>query len=45
MRMTDGADILVRANKGEPVTALARNAKGTLLAFAAQDGDGGLLEL
>ncbi|UZE48948.1 WD40 repeat domain-containing protein [Rhodopseudomonas sp. P2A-2r] len=44
-RMTDGAEILVRANKGEPVTALAWNAKGTLLAFAAQDGDGGLLEL
>ncbi|HEY8337518.1 MAG TPA: WD40 repeat domain-containing protein [Tardiphaga sp.] len=45
VRMTDGAEILVRANKGEPVTALAWNAKGTLLAFAAQDGDGGLLEL
>ena len=45
MRMIDGAEILVRANKGEPVTALAWNAKGTLLAFAAQDGDGGLLEL
>jgi WD40 repeat protein len=45
VRMTDGAEILVRANKGEPVAALAWNAKGTLLAFAAQDGDGGLLEL
>ena len=45
VRMTDGAEILVRANKREPVTALGWNAKGTLLAFAAQDGDGGLLEL
>eukprot|EP01035_Chromulina_nebulosa_P035104 gene35104-47166_t len=43
--MTDGAEILVRANKSEPVAALAWNAKGTRLAFAAQDGDGGLLEL
>ncbi|CAN5240567.1 WD40 repeat domain-containing protein [soil metagenome] len=45
VRMTDGAEILVRANKGEPVAALAWNAKGTMLAFAAQDGDGGLLEI
>ncbi|MDB5566645.1 MAG: hypothetical protein JWP84_3211 [Tardiphaga sp.] len=45
VRMTDGAEILVRANKGEPVTALAWNAKGTLLAFVAQDGDAGLLEI
>jgi WD40 repeat protein len=45
VRMTDGAEILVRANKGEPVTALAWNAKGTVLAFADQNGDGGLLEI
>ena len=45
VRTTDGAEILVRANKGEPVTALAWNSKGTLLAFAAQDGDGGMLAL
>ncbi|MBC7586473.1 MULTISPECIES: WD40 repeat domain-containing protein [unclassified Tardiphaga] len=45
VRMTDGAEILVRANKGEPVTALAWNAKGTLLAFADQTGDAGLLEI
>jgi len=45
VRMTDGAEILVRANKGEAVTALAWNAKGTLLAFADQTGDAGLLEL
>ncbi len=45
VRMTDGAEILVRANKGEPVTALAWNAKGSLLAFADQTGDAGLLEI
>lgn len=44
-RMADGAEILVRANKGDPVTALAWNAPGSVLAFAAQDGDGGLLEI
>jgi WD40 repeat protein len=45
VRMNDGAEILVRKNGEAPVTALAWNAKGTLLAFAAEDGDGGLLEL
>jgi len=45
VRITDGAEILIRANKGQPVSALAWNAKGTLLAFADQDGDAGLLEL
>ena len=44
VRLSDGAEILVRRN-GEPVTALAWNASGTLLAFAAQDGDAGLLDL
>jgi WD40 repeat protein len=45
VRMTDGAEILVRANKGEPVTALAWSPKGSLLAFADQNGEGGLLEI
>ena len=45
VRINDGAEILVRKNGEAPVTALAWNAKGTLLAFAAEDGDGGLLEL
>jgi len=45
VRMTDGAEILVRRNGTAPVAALAWNAKGTLLAFAAEDGDAGLLEL
>jgi WD40 repeat protein len=45
VRLTDGAEILVRRNGAEPVSALAWNARGTLLAFAAADGDAGLLEL
>ena len=44
VRLDDGAEILVRKNGGAPVAALAWNAKGTLLAFAAEDGDAGLLE-
>jgi WD40 repeat protein len=43
VRIEDGAEILLRPNKGVPVSALAWNAKGTLLAFADEDGDGGLL--
>jgi WD40 repeat protein len=45
VRMNDGAEILVRRNGPAPVSALAWNSKGTLLAFAAEDGDAGLLEL
>lgn len=45
VRLNDGAEILVRRNGTAPVVALAWNAKGTQLAFAAEDGDAGLLEL
>jgi WD40 repeat protein len=45
VRLQDGAEILVRKNGTVPVSALAWNAKGTLLAFADEDGDGGLLAL
>src|ERR1700685_260768 len=45
VRLQDGAAILVRKNGTTPVTALAWNARGTLLAFAAEDGDAGLLPL
>jgi hypothetical protein len=44
VRYEDGAEILVRRNGGEPVTGLAWNAKGTLLAFGAEDGDAGMLD-
>jgi WD40 repeat protein len=45
VRLADGAEILVRRNGAAPVAALAWNANGTLLAFAAEDGDAGLLAL
>jgi WD40 repeat protein len=45
VRLNDGAEILVRRNGEAPVSALAWNAKGTLLAFAAEEGDAGLLAL
>jgi WD40 repeat protein len=45
VRLTDGAEILARKPGAVPVAALAWNAKGTLLAFAAEDGDAGLLAL
>jgi WD40 repeat protein len=45
VRLEDGAEILVRRNDTAAVAALAWNAKGTLLAFADEDGDAGLLTL
>lgn len=45
VRFEDGAEILVRRNGGGAVSALAWNAKGTLLAFGTEEGDAGMLEL
>jgi len=45
VRISDGAEILVRRKTEQAVTALAWNAKGSLLAFASADGDAGLLTL
>ncbi len=45
VRLEDGAEILVRRNGTPTVAAIGWNAKGTLLAFADENGDGGLLEL
>src|SRR6266702_840210 len=45
VRINDGAESLVRRNGSAPVTGLAWNAKGTLLAFAGEAGEAGLLEL
>ena len=45
VRTNDGAEILVRKNGGAQVAGLAWNGKGTMLAFAAEDGEAGLLEL
>jgi len=45
VRLEDGAEILVRRNGGGAVSALAWNARGTLLAFGTEDGDAGIVEL
>ncbi|WP_035720407.1 WD40 repeat domain-containing protein [Bradyrhizobium sp. ARR65] len=45
VRLEDGAEILVRRNGTPAVSALAWNANGTWLAFADEEGNGGLLEL
>jgi WD40 repeat protein len=45
VRLEDGAEILVRRNGTAQVAALAWNAKGSLLAFADEDGGAGLLAL
>jgi WD40 repeat protein len=45
VRIEDGAEVLVRRNGDAPVSALAWNAKGSLLAFATEDGDAGLMPL
>jgi hypothetical protein len=45
VRLFDGAEVLVRKPGPASVSALAWHAKSTLLAFAAEDGDAGLLAL
>lgn len=45
VRLQDGAEILVRRNGARAVSALAWNETGTLLAFADEEGNAGLLEL
>ena len=45
VRLEDGAEILVRRNGGAAVSGLAWNAKGTLLAYVAEDGDAGMLDM
>jgi WD40 repeat protein len=45
VRNTDGAEVLARRPGGEPISALAWSATGTMLAFAAEAGDAGVIEL
>jgi WD40 repeat protein len=45
VRVEDGAEILARKATGAPVTALAWNASGTLLAIASDDGQAGVVDL
>jgi WD40 repeat protein len=45
VRLNDGAEILVRRPGSSPTTALAWNAKGTLLALSDGEGDAGIFPL
>jgi WD40 repeat protein len=45
IRLEDGAEILVRRRGNAAVSALAWSARGSLLAFATEDGDAGMVEL
>ncbi len=45
VRLNDGAEILVRRNGGDAVSGLAWNPAGTTLAFVAENGEAGLLDL
>jgi WD40 repeat protein len=45
VRLEDGAEILVRRRGATAVAALGWNLKGTLLAFADEEGNGGILPL
>jgi WD40 repeat protein len=45
VRLPDGAEILARKPAGAPVTALSWGRDGKLLAFGADDGDAGVIDL
>jgi WD40 repeat protein len=45
VRISDGAEILVRRKAEQAITALGWSANGSLLAFAAADGNAGLFTL
>jgi len=45
VRVDDGAEVLARKPAGAPVTALAWDAGGNLLAFGTEDGEAGVVDL
>ena len=45
VRVDDGAEILAKRPGGAPVTALAWNADGSLLAFGTENGEAGIVNL
>jgi WD40 repeat protein len=45
VRIEDGAEILAKKPGEAPVTALGWSADGTLLAFGAEDGGAGIVDL
>jgi WD40 repeat protein len=45
VRIEDGAEVLARKGAGAPIAALAWSANGTALAFGAEDGEAGVIDL
>jgi WD40 repeat protein len=45
VRIEDGAEVLAHKSGGAPITALAWNAAGGLLAFGTEDGEAGVIDL
>jgi hypothetical protein len=45
VRISDGAEVLGRKPDGNPVSALAWEPAGTLLAFGTEDGQAGVVDL
>jgi WD40 repeat protein len=45
VRLPDGAEVLARKPAAAPVTGLAWNEDGSLLAFGTEDGDAGVVDL
>ena len=45
VRLEDGAEIVARRPGAAPVSALAWNATGSLLAFGTEDGEAGIVDL
>jgi len=45
VRLEDGAEVLARNPASAPVTALAWNSGGSMLAFGTEDGDAGVIDL
>jgi hypothetical protein len=45
VRVDDGAEILAKRPGDSPLTALAWSGDGTLLAFATESGDAGIIDL
>ena len=45
VRIEDGAEILIRRPTGAPISAMAWNASGSMLAWGTEDGEAGRLDL
>jgi len=45
VRIEDAAEVLARKSAGAPITALAWSASGAALAFGAEDGEAGVIDL